>query len=110
MLLLLGVLLLVAQRPTWMTTHIPAPMSVMSEHAMQCVTTHDADCHAGSSSDCCDDTRSDCVLDCAQGTMWINTVSIPPALAIVRALPPPVEQRWSDQPIERPYQPPRTVA
>lgn len=107
-LLLLSVLLLVAQLPTLMTTHTPTPMLAMHGHAMQCVTTSEVDCHAQSLSECCD-TQSDCVFDCAQGAAWINTVSIPPALAVVRALPPPIEQRWSDQPIERPYQPPRSV-
>jgi len=105
-LLLLSLLLLAAQLPGLMTTHASTSISVMSDHVPHCMEM-DADCDAPQPPACCAETLSDCVLECAQGAAWINTVPVAMTLAVVRALPPPIEQRWSEQPPEQPYQPPR---
>ncbi|MBV0934503.1 hypothetical protein [Marinobacterium weihaiense] len=108
-LLLLSALLLLAQLSGSMSLHaMTMPSSAETVHDPHCGS--DMPCAALEMADCCADTLSDCLLECAQSTAWLDTRPLSVVLALVRALPPPVDQHWPEQPAEPPYQPPRWTA
>ncbi|GAA0792204.1 hypothetical protein GCM10009109_22220 [Marinobacterium sediminicola] len=106
-LLLLSLLLLVGQLST--LTHASALKITHSSSVEHCQSGTVSDCHTAMAEECCTDTLNDCVIKCAQGSAWAGTLPIQLSLALVRAMPPPAEQRLTDQPPEPPYQPPRLL-
>ena len=102
-LMLLSLLLLTAQLLTLVHAQ-PVQVSHMA-HATPCLDS-EQHCHTAAAADCCEDV-DDCVLKCAQGSAWMGGPSALVTLAIVRALPPPVQQHLPDYLPDLPYQPPR---
>lgn len=104
-LMLLGLLLLVGQLSSLSHARILSANEAVP--MVHCQSDAADDCHAMVQSDCCDDSLNDCVIKCAQSSAWMGTLPVQLSLAQVRAMPPPAEQRLTDQPPEPPYQPPR---
>ena len=102
-LMLLSLLLLTTQLSTLIHAQ-PVHVSHMA-HATPCLDS-EQHCHTAAAADCCEDV-DDCVLKCAQGSAWMGGPSALVTLAIVRALPPPVQQHLPDHFPDLPYQPPR---
>jgi len=102
-LILLSLLLLTTQLSAQVHAQ-PVYMRHM-DHAAPCLDS-EAHCHTAAAADCCENV-DDCVLKCAQGSAWMGGPSALVTLAIVRALPPPVQQHLPDYFPDLPYQPPR---